>query len=1456
MAVSSADDVAWVDVLPSMANFAPALLKGLVGVGSRAGQQVSAEMTAALGLGGKQAGAAVAASLAAAQDKVTASTLALAKAKDSQETAEGRVRVAETSLIDIMNKDNVTATQLTAANERLAAARRTAATAADSTAVADSRVTAATTAQKDAQERATAAQSGGILSLKNIGLAAGAAAVIMGGKAISAAADFQQQMTRLTTTAGESTKNISMVGDGILKMSGEVGISAKDLANGMYTVESAGFDGADGLTVLKAAAEGARAENADLGTVANAVTDILTDYHLPASQAAQVTSQLTEAVSLGKTNFQELAGSMSSIAPIAAAAHIPLADMLGDIAQMTSHGVSAQQATQNLANAVRSLSNPTQTMTQELSQVGLRSDDLSRSLGKNGLYGTMDIITKAILEKMGPSGTILLSTFNQSKIAAEDANKMYQAMPPALQKVADGFNAGTVSMGQLRKGVAGLSGPQDALVRQWATLQVNAHGFTDALKNGSTTSQSFTQALAKATGNSTDLNVALLLAGENSQSTAQKIKQIADVTTEAGGNIKGWGQVQNNFNQQLAQTKDAIGAIVIKIGEALLPVATLLLRGLSALANLLLTVLSPVFNTLGAVLGGIASAFQNLGHWIQQNHEWLIPLAIVIGTVTLAMTAQTLAAGAASIATGIWGAVTATVTAVTGGLSTALIAVRLAILAVNTAFLANPIVAIIAAVVALVGAFIYLWNTSSGFRNFFIGLWRDIQSGVVTAFNAVKSAIGTAISAISGFFQQVGKVAATVWGAISTAVQAVGHWFQWLWSTVIQPVVNAISIAFRVLFAVVVTAVILPIELAIRGLAALAIWLYDAAIHPALLAIAAAWQWLYATVIKPVGDAIGAVFQWLYNNVVLPVRDGLTVAFNAIGQALSFVWTGIIQPTINAMGAIFQWLYNSIVAPIRDALIAAFNAIGQALSFVWSGIISPTINAIAAAWQWLYNNIVVPVRDALIAAFNAVGQALSFVWTGIISPAINAIGAAFNWLWNNAVLPVKNFLVAAFNDIGNFFSAMWNNVLRPTIDAIGNAFNTVVKAIGDVWRTLEDIFKAPINFLISVVYTHGIEWLWNHVVDAIGLHNLDLPDIKPLAAGGVIPGYTTKDVVPALLRRGEGVLTPEAVNLIGGPSFVYSLNKKAGGPAYNTSPVTHFATGGVAAKIESDGFAHYDVGGVIGNILSFIGNVAKDTIDIVTNPVQFVKDQLPKDAAGVVDVGANMAGTLIDKSGTFLWNKILDFFAAPAKSFANNVGNALAGREVSASLMAWILQAIAITHVNLDTWMKGLTTLIMRESGGNPGAINLTDSNAAAGHPSKGLMQTIDSTFQAYRDPSLPNNVFDPVANIVAGINYIKSRYGDITNVQQANSALPPKGYDNGGYLEPGYTMVYNGLGVPEPVFTPSQLSLLESGSQGGSFVLEGGTLAIAGDGLSAVVRGTLRKTSEAAARRLVAGHR
>jgi hypothetical protein len=103
------------------------------------------------------------------------------------------------------------------------------------------------------------------------------------------------------------------------------------------------------------------------------------------------------------------------------------------------------------------------------------------------------------------------------------------------------------------------------------------------------------------------------------------------------------------------------------------------------------------------------------------------------------------------------------------------------------------------------------------------------------------------------------------------------------------------------------------------------------------------------------------------------------------------------------------------------------------------------------------------------------------------------------------------------------------------------------------------------------------------------------------------------------------------------------------------------------------------------------------------------------------------------------------------------------------NLDGWIRQSLDIMRVHgIPGSYEGIHRNIMRESGGNPRAINLSDSNAAKGTPSKGLLQVIDPTFNAYHVDGTAFDIYDPVANITAACNYAAHRYGSMDNVNGA----------------------------------------------------------------------------------------
>ncbi|MBD0839008.1 transglycosylase SLT domain-containing protein [Streptomyces sp. TRM68416] len=100
------------------------------------------------------------------------------------------------------------------------------------------------------------------------------------------------------------------------------------------------------------------------------------------------------------------------------------------------------------------------------------------------------------------------------------------------------------------------------------------------------------------------------------------------------------------------------------------------------------------------------------------------------------------------------------------------------------------------------------------------------------------------------------------------------------------------------------------------------------------------------------------------------------------------------------------------------------------------------------------------------------------------------------------------------------------------------------------------------------------------------------------------------------------------------------------------------------------------------------------------------------------------------------------------------------------NLDGWIRASLQVMAQNgIPGSYEGIYRNILRESSGNPYAINDWDSNAAAGTPSKGLLQVIDPTFRAYHVSGTSYDPYDPVANITAACNYAAQRYGSIDNV-------------------------------------------------------------------------------------------
>ncbi|MFG2722717.1 phage tail tape measure protein [Streptomyces sp. NPDC048416] len=661
-------------------------------------------------------------------------------------------------------------------------------------------VKAAATGVKTQIAEVDAAGAGAFAKTGMMGKAAllglGAAAALAAKKTVQMAGDFQVQMTRVRTGAGEAAANMKMVGDGVLAMAGEVGQSTSQLTAGLYMVESAGYHGADALKVLKVSAEGAKVGAADLHTTTDAVTTAMNAYKMSSGDATTAMNALIATEAEGKTNLEALAGSMSSILPVAAAAGVRLNEVMGAMATMTAQGTPAAVAATYLRQTIGQLSNVLPKAATTMKGLGLNAIDVEKELGSQGLAATLTTLTDAIKAKMGPSGTVLISTLQKASSNSKDFE------------------------GQLNK----LSGSQKTYIGALATM----------------------------VGGTKSMMGALQLTGSHMATFQSNIKGVEEHVKAGGKSIEGWADVQKNFNQKTAEAKASLQAFGIQIGQVLMPYVQAII-GVLATAASWMAKHALAAKIAAGVIGGVllfsiaaltaalysmaAAASVNPVTWIILGVVALVAALVVLAThwstvwgaikgvaETVGHALMSVWQSIASEATSIWGSITGTVmgawNAIAGFFSRAwhqvvdplvlgwnvLWGITMTVWNAISGFFKKwwplllviffPFVALVIAIwnhfhEQIIGTAKTVWNAISGF---FVAVWNGVKTVATVVWGVIRAAIVDPIVSAWDFIK-------TVWAAISSYLQskwnAIKAIASVIWtgikSSMINPLLGALS---------------------------------------------------------------------------------------------------------------------------------------------------------------------------------------------------------------------------------------------------------------------------------------------------------------------------------------------------------------------------------------------------------------------------------------------------------------------------------------------------------------------------------------------------------------------------------------------------------------------------------------------------------------------------------------
>lgn len=575
--------------------------------------------------------------------------------------------------------------------------------------------------------------------------------------------------------------------------------------------------------------------------------------------------------------------------------------------------------------------------------------------------------------------------------------------------------------------------------------------------------------------------------------------------------------------------------------------------------------------------------------------------------------------------------------------------------------------------------------------------------------------------------------------------------------------------------------------------------------------------WNLAMKANPIGLVITgimllvAAFVWLWNNVE-PFREFWIGVWDAIkGAALAVAdwFTGTLVPW-------FQGVWDTIGAGIQalaDWFSARFDDIKNAAQTVGDFFTVTVPGFFQAAWDLVMEKVN-GLKDAAITAFqwlrDGVGEALD----GIRSAAAKPINFVITTVYENGLRKLVQGVIDLFHlpfdlphidPIALARGAMMGDGQRPILwnevpgqreayipinssarsrglwEQTGREIGAIPMAYGGIW---------PVNGTITSGYGYR-----NGPFYGAELHDgLDIGAALGTAVTAALPGVV--DFAGwnggygnyVRINHGDGLKTfyghlSSILAAVGDMVEAGTLIGLVGSTGASTGPHLHFGASMNGASMDPSSIldgAGTGSGGSSFGLLSRIGEIIDSLKEI-------------GDSTFAQIVGGAVGGVLDGVKGWFK-DKLGSLFS----SSSSTDGGDFSG---------WWDAAIAVAGGRYAQYRDAVYTVAQHESGLNPNASNGWDSNAAAGTPSKGLMQFIEPTFDAYAWPG-HHNWMSPVDQILAFFRYAEGRYGGVYNVPglvALGNGRGYVGYDSGGWLAPGVTPTLNATGRPEAVLTGDQ---------------------------------------------------
>ena len=526
---------------------------------------------------------------------------------------------------------------------------------------------------------------------------------------------------------------------------------------------------------------------------------------------------------------------------------------------------------------------------------------------------------------------------------------------------------------------------------------------------------------------------------------------------------------------------------------------------------------------------------------------------------------------------------------------------------------------------------------------------------------------------------------------------------------------------------------------------------------------------------KGILDAIDGIGTWIKKNIFDPFMKGFKNVFeiHSPSKVMAEMGKYLIEGMLNGITDKISDIKQKF-SEIKDTISKKWSEVQTDTSKKWKQINDDTSKKIAnlrddakTKFEEIRSKISdkwSSVRQNTETSWNNTKTSLAQKWSGIRSDASSKfenIRSTVAQKWTN----LHGNTTSTWSQIGSSLKNTWSDLKSNASKAFGTISDNILGCFRNLKNSLKSTMSGVANAIISPIGSavngviSGVNWILGKVGSSKSFAKWQVPKFAQGSEGlqadtlGVVndqPGGIYREMV---IRPDGSAFVPQGRNV---PLMMEKGTQIV--PAKQTqqylSMMPHFKNG--------------------------IGTKIKDTISdvwsYVSHPSKLVELALEKfaDVGNAAEPGLSIAKGVISQVKGSITDFVKNLFSESTPKV-----NYVASKGVE-QWRSLAIKALQLTGQYSAANLNSLLYQMQTESSGNPNAINLWDSNAKRGTPSKGLMQVIDPTFRAYAMAPYNQNIWDPLSNMIASIRYAVSRYGSLGRAYQGH------GYASGGFPQTG----------------------------------------------------------------------